>query len=76
MNEKGKLEQDFMNSDTVAELLCVKKGTIYSWLHYKQLPEKLYRKLGRKILFIRKEVLDWFYAGAELKKRPNNTKPI
>lgn len=62
-------EKEFINSEDVAKLLCVKIGTVYSWIHYNQLPEKIYRKLGRKLIFIRQEVMDWFYAGAELKKR-------
>jgi len=51
-------------------MLCVKKSTIYSWLSYKQLPANLYRKLGRKPIFIRKDILDWFLNGAKLEKRP------
>lgn len=69
-------EKDLIDTKTVAELLCVKTETIYSWIHYKQLPEKIYRKLGRKPIFIRQKVLDWFYAGAELKKRQLATKPM
>lgn len=62
-------EKEFINSDEVAKLLCVKTGTVYSWMHYNQLPEKIYRKLGRKPIFIRQEVIEWFMSGAELKKR-------
>ena len=47
----------FMDIKSVAELLQVKKATIYSWLYYNQLPKNLYRKLGRKPIFIREEHL-------------------
>ena len=63
----------FMDIKSVAELLQVKKATIYSWLYYNQLPKNLYRKLGRKPIFIREELIKWFYTGAEIAKRKVNT---
>ncbi len=59
----------FITATEMAELFNVKVGTIYSWLSYKQLPADIYRKLGRKPIFIRQKVLDWFMAGATLTKR-------
>jgi len=59
-----------MNCSEVAELLRVKVGTIYSWISYKQLEQDLYRKLGRKPIFIKENVMSWFLAGAKLKPRP------
>ena len=53
----------------VAELLQVKPDTIYSWVHYKQIPDNLYRKLGRRPRFIRDEVIKWFLDGAKVTKR-------
>lgn len=58
-----------MDVRAVAELLQVKPETIYSWIHYKQIPDKLYRKLGRRPRFIRDEVMKWFLDGAEITKR-------
>jgi len=58
-----------MDVKAVAELLQVKPETIYSWIHYKQIPDKLYRKLGRRPRFIRDEVMKWFLDGAEITKR-------
>ena len=52
-----------------AEILKVKEGTIYSWIHYKQLPTDIYRKLGRNVVFIKSELFKWFFVGAQLKKR-------
>lgn len=52
-----------------AEILKVQEGTIYSWIHYKQLPTDIYRKLGRNVVFIKSELFKWFFAGAQLKKR-------
>ena len=62
-------ENEFLNVKETAEMLKIQDSTLYSYLHYKQLPENLYRKIGRKVIFIKQAVLDWFYSGAELKKR-------
>ena len=61
----------FMDTKSVAELLNVKINTIYSWIHYKQIPDRIYRKLGRKPIFIREELIKWIYDGAEIPKRGN-----
>ncbi len=60
---------ELMNCNETANFLKVECATIYSWLYYNQLPKNLYRKLGRKPIFIREELIKWFLAGAELKKR-------
>ena len=52
MQNANQLEKDFMDSKEVAKLLCLKVSTIYSWIHYGQLPKSIYRKLGKKIIFI------------------------
>lgn len=62
-------ELKLMTCHEVADLLKVKLGTIYSWISYKQIPASLYRKLGKKPVFIYDEVITWFLAGATLKKR-------
>ena len=61
MNEKL-----FMNCDEVSKLLTIKKSTIYSWLHYRQLPENLYCKIGRKPLFFQEAQIAWDLSGAKL----------
>lgn len=60
---------EILNCDETAKYLNVKTATLYSWLSYKQLPKEIYRKLGRKPMFIKSEVEKWFLAGAELKPR-------
>ena len=60
----------FMDTKSVAELLNVKINTIYSWIHYNQIPDRIYRKLGRKPIFIREELIKWVFDGAEITKRP------
>ncbi len=62
----------FMDTKSVAELLNVKISTVYSWIHYNQIPNKIYRKLGRKPIFIREELINWIFNGAEITKRKNN----
>ena len=60
----------FMSCKEVAELLRKKVDTIYSWIHYKQLPENIYRKIGNTPLFIKDELIKWIIDdGAVLKKR-------
>ena len=62
-----------MDTKSVAVLLNVKVQTIYSWIHYKQIPDRIYRKLGRKPIFIREELMKWFLDGAKITKRqPKN----
>ena len=70
MNQLPELK--LMTCAEVAELLRVKIGTVYSWISYKQLESNLYRKLGRKPIFIKENVMSWFLAGAELKPRRKN----
>lgn len=62
-------ELELLTVKETAEKLKIKEGTIYSWIHYKQLPTVIYRKLGRNVVFIKTELYKWFYAGAKLKKR-------
>ncbi len=68
-NETELKELKLMTCEETAELLRVKVDTIYSWLHYNQLPSNIYRKLGKKPTFIYSQVKEWFLNGAELKKR-------
>lgn len=59
----------FINVDEVSELLRLNKKTIYSYIHYKQLPSHLYRKVGRRsLLFIKEDVIEWVMQGAKLEK--------
>lgn len=67
--EKTNKNIELLTCNEVAQMLKVKISTIYSWIFYKQLPSTIYRKLGRKPIFIRSEVEKWFLEGAELKKR-------
>lgn len=69
MKEEIKNNLTLMTCEEVATFLNVKLSTIYSWLHYGCLPEHIYRKLGRKPVFIKHELVDWFIDGAKLIKR-------
>ena len=63
-------ELNLMSCQEVADMLKLKVKTIYSYINYKQIPDNLYRKIGRKPTFIYDEVVKWYLAGAELKPRP------
>ena len=67
LENKDKLE--LMNCKQVAKLLQISVKTVYSYIGYKQFPPNLYRKLGKKPIFIYDEVKKWFLAGAELMPR-------
>lgn len=64
----------FIDSDEVAKLLRLDRKTIYSYVHYKQIPSHLYRKLGTRILFIKENVIEWVMNGAKLEKRKNKNR--
>ena len=76
LNAKGEFEivaQDskpFMRSDEFVALTGIALKTVYSYVHYKQIPNSIYRKIGRNLLFIRPAVIQWILDGAEIKKRP------
>lgn len=59
---------ELWSCEQFAEFLGLKKGTIYVQLCKKQLPERLYRKVGRVPRFIASECRSWFLEGAELQK--------
>ena len=57
---------ELLNCELVAQMLGVKIGTIYVWICKKQLPQSIYRKLGRKPVFIKSAVEKWILDGAEM----------
>ena len=59
---------ELLTCQQVADFLGVKVETIYIWLCKKQLPKTIYRKLGRKPIFIKSAVEEWFLNGAEMVK--------
>ena len=63
------LDTPFLSCDEFATLLTVKLSTVYSWLHYKQLPDDIYVKLGRKPIFIKDKAIKWILSGAKLNSK-------
>ena len=62
-----------LNCKQVANLLGVSVKTIYSYIGYKQFPSNMYRKIGKKPIFIYDEVERWFLNGATLLPRNHKT---
>ena len=62
--DKSKLE--LLNCQQFADFLGVKVDTVYVWLCKKQLPQKIYRKLGRKPIFIKHLVERWILSGCKM----------
>lgn len=65
---------ELLTCNECAKFLGVKTETIYVWLCKKQLPEKIYRKLGRKPIFIKSEVEKWFLEGAKMQEGGNHAR--
>jgi predicted DNA-binding transcriptional regulator AlpA len=64
MDKEQQNNLELLNCTEVARFLGVKTETIYVWMCKKQLPQKIYRKLGRKPIFIKSEVEKWILDGA------------
>lgn len=64
MNENLEL----LNCAEFAKMLGIKVNTVYVWICKKKLPTAIYRKLGRKPIFIKSEVEQWILNGAEMVK--------
>ena len=58
-----------MDTKAVSKLLQVSIKTVYTWIYKNQLPKNVYRKLGRKPIFIYDEVMKWFLDGAQFQER-------
>lgn len=67
LNQKNKLT--LMNCKQLSEMLGISIKTVYSYLGYRQFPKELYRKIGKKPIFIYEEVAKWFLEGAKLNPR-------
>ena len=65
---------ELLTCNQFAIFLGVKTETVYVWLCKKQLPESIYRKLGRKPIFIKSEVEKWFLNGAKMQKGGNHAR--
>lgn len=59
---------ELLSCKEFADFLGVKCDTVYVWLCKKQLPRTIYRKLGRKPIFIKSAVEEWILNGAEMVK--------
>ncbi len=70
MNITNLQKLNLMSCKQVANLLQISVKTVYSYIGYRQFPPNLYRKLGKKPIFIYDEVEKWFLAGANLNPRP------
>ena len=64
----------FMTTKEFADFIGIKESTVYSYLHYQQLPQNIYRTLGRKLIFIRQAVIDWVMKGAKLNEKYSKSK--
>lgn len=57
---------ELLSCEQLAEFLGLKVGTIYVQLCKKQLPSSIYRKLGRKPIFLKSAVEQWVLDGCKM----------
>lgn len=55
-----KNEQKLIGYDEAAKLLCVKRATLYQWVHHEKIPH--YRMSGKMVRFDPGELLAWVKA--------------
>lgn len=54
-----KISLNILNVEEFAELLGVKTNSVYKWHSQNALPEKIFRKIGSRLIFIADEVEKW-----------------
>jgi excisionase family DNA binding protein len=47
---------DFMDIDSAASFLKIKRSTLYAWVHQRRIP---HRKHGRRLVFARQDLENW-----------------
>jgi hypothetical protein len=62
------LEQPFLSVKDYAALVHSTPQAVYVQLCKKKIPEHLYTRYGRKLLFIRERVVPWILDGAKLEQ--------
>lgn len=56
------MEKTFLSVDETASLLKTTRQSIYSKIHRKEFPENVIKRLGRRILFVKEELLSFILA--------------
>ena len=54
---------DFLSVAEAAEYLKIKTNTLYTWISKKVLPTQIYKKLGRRTIFLKTELDKWVVKG-------------
>lgn len=60
------LNLELLSCEELSSILKIKKSTLYVWMCKKQLPQNLYRKLGRKPVFLKSEIEKWIIEGCKM----------
>ena len=66
-------EAMYLNVKEVSELLNCSKFAIYKWVQHRDIP---HIKLGRRLVFIDKEVKDWYYSNESRRVYPEQDKHV
>ena len=67
------IEAMYLNVKEVSELLNCSKFAIYKWVQHRDIP---HIKLGRRLVFIDKEVKDWYYSNESRRVYPEQDKHV
>lgn len=55
----SKIDLKILSVKEFSDLLGVQENSVYKWHCKNELPEKIFRKVGRKLIFIASEVESW-----------------
>ena len=73
MKKPKDTEAMYLNVKEVSELLNCSKFAIYKWVQHRDIP---HIKLGRRLVFIDKEVKDWYYSNESRRIYPEQDKHV
>lgn len=73
MKKPKDTEAMYLNVKEVSELLNCSKFAIYKWVQHRDIP---HIKLGRRLVFIDKEVKDWYYSNESRRVYPEQDKHV
>ena len=65
------IEDVFMNIDETAKLVNLAKPSIYGLVHQNRIP---YHKKGKRLYFLKSQIIDWLKSGKKESKDDTETK--
>ncbi len=69
------MEKPFLSVDETAKLLRTTKKSIYAKIHRKEFPKNTFRRFGRRVLFVKEELLK-FVLSTDCPEKPEDYKRL